>query len=569
VERGGGPLVNVALLPVTLGLYLAARSADWGSLFPDAYHFLFTLTLLNAALLAFNLLPLYPLDGGQMLHAVLWFFVGRGRSLMVVSFLGLLGAVTLCGVLLAYHFWWAALATLFLVGQAALGLVQADFLGRPGWEHLGPSLAYLHQGETDKAIAESSLAIEHLREPGPLAMAHQRRGVAHAARGDYPRALADLSRAVEIGPGAVLHFTRGQVHLLAGNRDSAIADFSATLSHDGGHARAYHQRGEAYFQLGDRARAAEDLACALAIDPTLPEIYAPAGDPAAQARRLAWAIAACDTFLQVQTVPGAEACNRAAASIQAGDAQAGLRECDEAIRLNPRLSPAYVNRAEAHRRLGRLDEALADVETALTLGPPQAAAHVIRAAVWHARGELGRAIASCTEALNLDPRFAPAYEERGLAHEAAGDPERAAADYTEALRLDPGAVRLYYFRALAHKAGGRDPLAIADYLEVIRLDADQPDAWNNLAHLWATCAEDGVRDGRKALEYATRACELTHWQEANFLDTLAAAHAEAGEFAQAVRWQKAALEDPEFSESYGERARRRLQLYEQATPARG
>jgi Zn-dependent protease len=60
-----GPLVNVVLLPVTLGLFLAARAADWGTLFPDAYHFLAALAFLNGALLAFNLLPFYPLTAGK------------------------------------------------------------------------------------------------------------------------------------------------------------------------------------------------------------------------------------------------------------------------------------------------------------------------------------------------------------------------------------------------------------------------------------------------------------------------------------------------------------------------
>jgi Zn-dependent protease len=67
-----GPLVNLVLVPVTVGLLLAGREAGRARLDPDAFHFLAALTALNLALLAFNLLPFYPLDGGQMLHAVLW-----------------------------------------------------------------------------------------------------------------------------------------------------------------------------------------------------------------------------------------------------------------------------------------------------------------------------------------------------------------------------------------------------------------------------------------------------------------------------------------------------------------
>jgi Zn-dependent protease/RNA polymerase subunit RPABC4/transcription elongation factor Spt4 len=87
-----GPLVNVLLLPVTLGLVMLARRHAF-PVTPDLHHFLVMMFAINLVLLIFNLLPLYPLDGGQILRALLWFVVGRAWSLRIASVIGLVGAV--------------------------------------------------------------------------------------------------------------------------------------------------------------------------------------------------------------------------------------------------------------------------------------------------------------------------------------------------------------------------------------------------------------------------------------------------------------------------------------------
>ncbi|MEM1447073.1 MAG: site-2 protease family protein [Planctomycetota bacterium] len=79
-----GPLVNVALVPVFFGLYAVS-----GGFPPWVQNYLLIMGSINTALLVFNMLPIYPLDGGQIVQSILWFFMGRAKSLRITAGIGL------------------------------------------------------------------------------------------------------------------------------------------------------------------------------------------------------------------------------------------------------------------------------------------------------------------------------------------------------------------------------------------------------------------------------------------------------------------------------------------------
>ena len=87
------------------------------------------------------------------------------------------------------------------------------------------------------------------------------------------------------------------------------------------------------------------------------------------------------------------------------------------------------------------------------------------------------------------------------------------------------------------------------------------------AWAWATCPDGHHRDGERAVESATRACELSGWKQARFIATLAAAHAEAGDFAKAVEYQRRA-NDLYAVPNDRARGEERLALYQDGKPYR-
>jgi len=125
-----GPLVNVTLIPVLYALGKSGASLGWWQAMPNIHALLRAIWIINLSLLIFNMLPIYPLDGGKILRSLLWFLLGRARSLTVATILGFFGIAGL--FLLA--FWmqsaWIAALSVFLVLNCWNGLRQAQALSR-------------------------------------------------------------------------------------------------------------------------------------------------------------------------------------------------------------------------------------------------------------------------------------------------------------------------------------------------------------------------------------------------------------------------------------------------------
>jgi Zn-dependent protease len=125
-----GPLVNVALLPILFGLGMLSRSSGWAEAMPNFHALLRAVWFINLGLLIFNMLPIYPLDGGQILRSLLWFVLGRARSLMVAAIIGLLGVAGMLILAVWTKSVWFGVLAVFILMNCWGRLRQARALSR-------------------------------------------------------------------------------------------------------------------------------------------------------------------------------------------------------------------------------------------------------------------------------------------------------------------------------------------------------------------------------------------------------------------------------------------------------
>ncbi len=125
-----GPLVNVILTPALLTIVIVSNQYGWAAMWPNVFQLVRSVLVLNVVMLVFNLLPIYPLDGGQMLRSLLWFFIGPIRSLMAASIIGFFGVAVLIGMAILVRDAWLGVLAVFIALNCWGALVRARAYAR-------------------------------------------------------------------------------------------------------------------------------------------------------------------------------------------------------------------------------------------------------------------------------------------------------------------------------------------------------------------------------------------------------------------------------------------------------
>lgn len=265
--------------------------------------------------------------------------------------------------------------------------------------------------------------------------------------------------------------------------------------------------------------------------------------------------------------------HRATVWTELGEYELALADLDEGMRLSPSDSAFYNSRGGVHRRRGEYAAAIADYNTALRFDPNSATYYANRARSHYNLDEYDLAIRDCNEAIRLASGNCNDLQIRGAAWFMKGEYDRAIADCSKAIQLNSQHVLAYGQRARAYYRKQEYRQAIKDFEKALKLAPTETEtvdrlanALNKLAWQQATDTDPSRRVGEQAVRDATRACVLTGWSVPNYIDTLAAACAEASEFENAVKWQTKAMEL--VAADSKDDFRSRLTLYESGQPYR-
>jgi tetratricopeptide (TPR) repeat protein len=167
-------------------------------------------------------------------------------------------------------------------------------------------------------------------------------------------------------------------------------------------------------------------------------------------------------------------------------------------------------------------------------------------------------------ALDMEPTNLRAFLTRGFVRRRLNELDGALADYDAAIALDRDHAPAWNLRAHVRAAKGDLAGAVADHEHALTCQPDDPATLNQLAWLYSTGRDPAVRNPARALELAFKACYLTEERDPGFLDTLAAAQAAAGRFAEAVATQEKAI--ALIPESDAAMFRVRAELYRSGVP---
>ena len=227
---------------------------------------------------------------------------------------------------------------------------------------------------------------------------------------------------------------------------------------------------------------------------------------------------------------------------QKKDLAAALDNLNHALELEPTNTGVLLLRAYLYHEMDLPKQAMADVKKVLEIRPQFEQARRFQIALLAQQGDLDKTMTELQKLHEEQPNDPDLTLQLAMLYAMKKESKKAIELYTQLIERDPKNSAALEGRAGLLLGTGKQSEAITDFEKALSLSPDESDILNNLAWVLATSPDQKLRNGKRAIELATKACELTDYKAAHILSTLAAAYAETGDFKQAIKYSTQAVE---------------------------
>ena len=428
--------------------------------------------------------------------------------------------------------------------------------------HLGDALK--EAGRLHEAASEYQNA---LRIKPDFAEVHNNLANTLQALGQLVEAVGHYEQAVRIKPEYAEAHTNWAVALEGlGRIEEAVAHYQEAVRIRPDAAQTQQLLGEALLALNRPDLARTHLEQAVRLAPDDFDAHSKLGKALVRLKRFAEALPQFESAVRLRPDSAGAHVNLGNVLKIIGRYKEAAKEYEKALHINPDSAATHNNWGAALQAQDRFDEAIVHFRAALEINPQLAEAHRNWGRALQEQGNLEEAITRFQNAVIIKPEFAQAFYELGKTQLRLHRANEAVANLEKAVQLIPDYALAH--RDLGHASVilGRLENGISHYRKSLQLNPNDLQVLNNLALLLATCEDDRLRDGQRAIMLAERAARLTNYENPLLLDTLSAVYAEAGDFAKATHWQTRAIELSPNNQKAGRRAR--LERYESGSPFR-